>query len=394
MSAIRILNIFKYILLGFSYLIPRNKKIWCFGSTFRDNAKYLYIYMFEKTKDIKCVWIGDEEDVKKVSELGFRAYKRWSFYGLWYELVAGAYVFNSYPANVNLFTMGRAKRINLWHGIALKCIDRKIKVGPVAERYHAKGLMNEIRYLNFRIKPHVVLSTAPIMTDNFSEAFDVGKDRIIEGIYPRCQLLNRTEDEILYFIRNYESEECLDVVHKIKKFNYTYIYMPTWRDNGGDLLRDCGFDFNIANEALKMHDRLLIIKLHPDAKVSASGSYSNIFFIDKNVDIYPILPFTNCLITDFSSIYFDYILMDGKQILLFLPDFDDYINNNRDLAYPYDEVMKGKKIMEFSNLIDEFTGSNTEMNTTELVRVRNIFWNSSNDSMRKLVDAFKGIVNG
>lgn len=60
-------------------------------------------------------------------------------------------------------------------------------------------------------------------------------------------------------------------------------------------------------------------------------SYSNLRIIDSSCDIYPILPFTDVLITDYSSIYYDYMLIPNKQILLFPFDEEEYCTFNRDL---------------------------------------------------------------
>ena len=383
---------FKYLLLLVSYLIPRDKKLWCFGASFNGNAKYLYIYMVENMANLyHCVWIGEKEDVDQVRHAGLAAYRQWSLKGLYYTLRGGVYVYNSYPANVNLYTMGGAKLVNLWHGVALKCIDRQIKDGPTAKYYQAKGLFNEIRYLNFRKHADVVLSTSPLMTENFSEAFDVTEKEIVEGIYPRCDLFTKSEEEIKTFITRYEGNLTQRLVRSIQQFDYTYIYLPTWRDTGDDFISECGFDFDAINEVMKRHNRLFLLKMHPDSRLKFDVDYSNVRIMDKEVDIYPILPLTDCLITDFSSIYFDYILMEDKQIILFIPDYEDYINKSRALKYPYDDVMKGMKALNFEQLLTLLVNKNKMSSVTskELDEIRERFWLPKYKNMETLVDGIK-----
>ena len=55
-----------------------------------------------------------------------------------------------------------------------------------------------------------------------------------------------------------------------------------------------------------------------------NNQYSHIYFIDNKCDIYPILPFTDILITDYSSIYADYILMEDKGVILYMFDLEEY----------------------------------------------------------------------
>lgn len=380
----------KYLLLLLSYLFPRNKKIWCFGSSFGGNTKYLFIYMSEHCgNDYDCVWIGERSDVDYIRELGFKGFYRWSLKGLFYCLIGGVYVYNSYPANVNLYTMGRAKLVNLWHGVALKCIDRQIISGPTAKYYQEKGLLNDLRYLNFRKHADVVLSTSPLMSDNFSEAFDVPKCKIIEGCYPRCYLFDKNNDEVMSFIKKYEKPEVYKIIDFIQSFDYVYIYMPTWRDTGDDFLKECGFDLGRINGIMKKNSRLFVLKMHPDSKLKIDADYSNIMLLDNEIDVYPILYYTNCLITDFSSVYFDYLLMDDRQILLFVPDFEDYVNSNRSLKYPYDEVMKGQKVLDFDSLAILLDKPNPYFKIEGLQSIKNLFWDYQCSDMKDLIRAIE-----
>lgn len=332
-----------------------------------------------------CIWISGSSEVSHLQQLGFEAYTHWSLKGLYYTLRGGIYIYNSYPANVNLYTFGGAKLVNLWHGVALKCIDRQIKTGPTAIPYNSKGLVNEIKYLNFRKHADIVLSTSPLMTENFSEAFDVPPSRIIEGIYPRCCLFNKTKDEIKSFVKKYESPSTLELIDYINKFNYTYIYMPTWRDTGDDFIRQCGFDFNLINNVMLSNNSLFILKMHPDSRLKFNVQFKNVLIVDKDIDIYPVLPFTDCLITDFSSIYFDYILMNHKNIILFLPDYEDFINKNRDLKYPYDDVMKGVKVMDFESLLRVMEERQHCDEIQGLQDVIDKFWNYKCGNMNEIV---------
>ncbi len=384
---LRLLLPLKYLLLLVSYLIPRNKKIWCFGTSFVGNTKYLFIYMNEHHKDIRCIWIANKKDYNRVKDNGFEVYTRWSFKGIWYGLIGGVYLYNSYPDNINLYTSGGARFVNLYHGIALKCIDRQIKVGPMTKIYQSRGVINELRYLNFRLLPDVVLSTSPANTKQYVEAFGVDESHFIEGLYPRCVLFNEKLDLVENFIGKYEGVKALDLVRYIKRFDYTYIYMPTFRDTGDNFIIKCGFDFDRLNELMKKKNRLFIMKLHPDSTFQFKHDYSNVILIDKDIDIYPILPFTNCLITDYSSIYCDYILMRGKQTILFIPDYNDYITKSRELAYDYDEVMKGPRVSTFEELVTLLNIDNPNVNIEGLDDVRHLFWDYSVTTMSDLVGA-------
>ena len=60
---------------------------------------------------------------------------------------------------------------------------------------------------------------------------------------------------------------------------------------------------------------------------------------------------TDILITDYSSIYFDYLLLDKP--ILFMPfDFEDYIENNARFYYNYNCVTPGPKCKDWNNVME------------------------------------------
>ncbi|MCP4220690.1 MAG: hypothetical protein GY765_39045, partial [bacterium] len=66
----------------------------------------------------------------------------------------------------------------------------------------------------------------------------------------------------------------------------------------------------------------------------------HISFLYDLKDIYPFLPLADLLITDYSSIYFDYLLLD-RPIVFFPYDLETYINEERGLIFEYDRLTPG-----------------------------------------------------
>lgn len=60
--------------------------------------------------------------------------------------------------------------------------------------------------------------------------------------------------------------------------------------------------------------------MHPATRMNFDviGKCTNVILLDKSMDVYPLLPKTDVLITDYSSIYYDYILMPEKMCCCFL----------------------------------------------------------------------------
>ena len=157
----------------------------------------------------------------------------------------------------------------------------------------------------------------------------------IFGNFPRNEILLKDKGLIMEMAKRYEPSETRDFINKIQHYKKVYLYMPTW-----------------LNAVLSTNDSLLIMKLHPATKInhSAMERFSNIQVFDNHIDVYYVLPFTDCLITDYSSIYTDYLIMN-KEIILFTFDKDVYIRKNFDLK-DYDTYYKGKVADNFDELLN------------------------------------------
>lgn len=69
----------------------------------------------------------------------------------------------------------------------------------------------------------------------------------------------------------------------------------------------------------------------------------------KGVDLYEVLGATDLLITDYSSVYFDYLLLD-KPIIFTPVDYKEYEENRGFLLSPYEEWTPGPKAITQKSL--------------------------------------------
>lgn len=375
-----------------SYLIPRSPKRWVFGSNmgFAGNAKYLYLYLKNHPEEgITPLWIaGNKHEYKALKSAGINVAKRWSKKGTWGALRAGYFVYNSYAPDIHLPAMGCAVKVNLWHGVGIKNIEYEISVGPLHDIFHSDKL--SVRYDNkwFFIRPDIFLSTSPIMTDHFSRCFRIPHDRCIESSYPRNEILRYDRERLVDLIEETASEQMMAVIKRSLQFKRLYVYMPTMRDSGGDFFKSIGWDFDAINEALRKTDSCMIIKTHPLTYLDLSEHHcSNIFQVDRDTDPYPLLALSHVLITDYSSVYYDYILMPDKETLLLIPDMDEYLSADRDLAFPYDSMTGGKKLYSIKQLVEHIesgTGQSDDEKSENRAIARK-FWANPDDTCHDLV---------
>ncbi len=362
-----------FTLYPLSFLVRRNDSIWVFGShrnSFSDNSKYQFLWTSKNARNIKPVWIsGSKKLINELRSKGYTAHSRWSPAGLITTLRAGVYVYSSYLSDINFLTSGRAKRVNLWHGVGLKKIEFKIDSGPLRAIYrNSPANWSRLLVPHAFARPDIMLSTSPMMTDHFSACFRITQKKCFEAMYPRLALHTNTELEMqaLQFGQYDEIKE------KMGRFGNRWIYMPTWRDDQSKNISTALPDLKALNESLKHSNSLLFIKAHPNEKLCEHPGESNIVFWDVENDIYPLLHEFDGLITDYSSILYDFLAIDKKKIILYNYDYEDYINNSRDFSYPYSDNTTGSWVRSFQELCEHLKRPSllTEFNPS----IREKFW--------------------
>lgn len=337
---------------GLSFLIPRNKKIWVLGSSFgkrfADNPKYFYLYLRQfHEADINVVWISkNREIVLYLRENHYKAYYLYTFKGIWHCLIAKVYLYDNYTKDICFTLSGGAVKINMWHGIPLKKINMDNKFDPI--RYPRNKLQKckwMLRRLTDEKPSHYILVTADFLKNIFTSAFQT-KNVIICG-YPRNDILLSCKIRNLMFQGERKQYEAIQGCKK-----RVILYMPTFRES-----EVCLFDiidFGEFQKYLEKEQLLFCIKLHFKSKIenrvrTVVNEFGNMLLINSEFDPYPFLKLADILITDYSSIYFDF-LIKNKPIIFFNYDQKEYISKSRELYFDYDTFTPGKKVKTMKEL--------------------------------------------
>ena len=225
------------------------------------------------------------------------------------------------------------QKIQLWHGIPLK---RMNKLTDILYDYH--------------------ISTSDFVNQTSLSEVIQAKQHLNLG-YPRNDLL----------LKKHSSLDLLFVDLKIYNFvknNKTIVYMPTHRESqpsfGQTSAKELPLNLISFNQFLKENNLFFILKLHPFVSNLYDTQYfSHIIFYKSQQDIYPILKYTDILITDYSSVYFDFLLL-GRPIIFFDYDYKEYSSNIDGFVYDYEENAPGNKVTTQNSLekeiIDLFMG--------------------------------------
>lgn len=346
-----------FCIYPFSFLFPRRKKKWAFGSfrgAFNDNSKYLFIHISEKMTEIDSAWLSlNRSTIKEIRAKGLNAFHVLSPKGIWHALTSKFWFFNSYSSDIMFCFSGGANLVNLWHGLPMKRIEFDITSGPLADRFEKRSLKERFYHPESFRRPDYLLSASSFFTETFVRSFRIPVDQCLLMGYPRNSILNCSEAERMCFVKKYELDTTKTLISRLKdgSYNRVFIYLPTWRDSQRDFFsRD--FDLKALDETLQQRNALLLLKPHANVAVDASvvEGLTNVKFVPSNVDIYPVLPYTDVLITDYSSVLYDYVLMEQKGIILYLYDFHEY-EKERNFTRPFDDLVFGKRVFDFASLL-------------------------------------------
>lgn len=400
-----LLKIVIYYTRDISRIIPRKKNKWVFGEKdrFRDNPKYLFYSVNKYHPEINAIWIAkDRNDVRLLRMQGYKAYYWSSPIALFHCATAKVWISGHDVRNISPIFSEGAFFVNLWHGVSLKRVMWQAPDAFVRD-FGVKDKKEMQTSISFRIKTYSFMFRKPDLcltpSDKqkelfFAEMFDIPLDKCVTAVYPRSKFLIEGKVSALSFIKEMEPTSTLDFVNKISKYRKVYIYMPTYRNDNRDFVKESGIDWGKLDELLCDKDSLLIVKFHPNTHFNGNEifhQYKNICLYPAESDIYTILPFMDVLITDYSSVYSDFLMMN-KDIILFVFDFDKYVKGSYELR-DFDKYYIGKKVFDFPQLLKTLSSEeDCHVPKEHYDRLMDFFW-SSNNSRVDIVDEIKKRIN-
>lgn len=237
--------------------------------------------------------------------------------------------------------------------------------------------------------------TASIVTSEsvrwcYAEGFGMDINNVYATGYPRTDI---------FFDKKYISNVRKNFFNQYKEFNNKKIitFAPTYR---GVSLAKSYYDYDkldVDKVYKELHDDyIFIVKLHPGLRntkekekfLESIKKYPDFYYDFSNYrDINDILLITDVLVTDYSSVIFDYLLVN-KPIVYFAYDLDEY-KNNRGLYFDLNEYIYGEISKNTNELIKSIKNENMSKDKRKIFNEK--FMNScdGNSSKRTFETFFK-----
>lgn len=325
------------------------------GKTYGCSPKAVYEYMLsqDEFKDWTFIWAF--KNAKKhrflmenpntiVVKQTARVYEK--------KLAEAKYWITNYRVPDHIWPRKDQVYVQCWHGTPLKRLGYDLETSE-----NAIDSIADIRkkYAMDAEKFDYILSPSSFASEKFSSAWNLKEtgmeEKVMEIGYPRNDfLLNHTTEDILAI------KEKLNIPQDKK----VILYAPTWRDNQHEAGKGFTYDLNVDFDRLRNElgeEYVVLFRVHylVASKFSFDEYEGFIYNVSNYDDINHLYLIADLLITDYSSVFFDYGILK-KPMLFYMYDLDDYKDSIRGFYFGIDKL-PGRIITEENELPDAIRDS-------------------------------------
>lgn len=339
------LYLFMYkILFCIFKLFPIKNKV-VFIASFKDNNLYIYHELINKQFPGEVVFLCKNscfESIKKETNTPIYKFESGNIF---HEIKAAYHLMTAKTVIVDNYygflAVAKFKKgvecIQIWH--AAGAIKNFGLLDPTVEK-RSKRAQKRIRkvYRNF----HKVVVGSEIFAEIFKKAFDVNDDQFLRFGFPRTDFFYKKD------LQKQKREKFFEKYPQFKN-KKIILYAPTYRANLED--NQLRLNINVLYEKLK-DDYVLLIRLHPSVsstEIKQMAYKDFVFDFSKKASINDMIIVSDYLITDYSSIPFEYAILE-KPMIFYPYDLEKY-EENPGIWARYEEIVPGPVVYHTEDIV-------------------------------------------
>lgn len=353
------------------------------------SPKALYMEMLENSEyaDFELIWSLRNTNRADLAGNGRTKVVKFESFAYYRALARAKYwVFNS---NTRAFLKPGKNQVfvQTWHGTPLK------KIGcDVARSGNAMTKLSDIEkiYNTEADKISYMVSPSDYCTEKFVSAFNLGSvnkaDCVLTLGYPRNDFLFKaTEDDC----REIKEKQRIPADKKV------VLYAPTFRDNKytakDGFKLESYMDFDKAKESLG-EEYVILFRAHYfiSGRMDLEKYKGFVFDVSDVEDINELYVISDMLITDYSSVFFDYANLK-RPIIFYMCDYEEYKNELRDFYFDVSEL-PGPVVREQEEVFEQIKKMSGDFVVDDKYQKFNAKYNylDSADCSRRVLDEIIG----
>lgn len=312
------------------------------GKQYSDSPRAIYEYMLKSHPNYTMYWSVDRNNIDYFRDKQVKYVRRLSFKWIYLMARSKYWVTNS-RLPLWIPKPNHTTYLQTWHGTPLKRLAadmKEVHMPGTNTLSYKENFLNEAKKWDYLVSPNAY------STEIFKRAFQFDHSMIESG-YPRNDfLINSNNEETISKVKHKAN---LPMDKKI------ILYAPTWRDNQFYARGKYKFNLELNLERLKeefAEEYIIILRLHylVAENLDLTGFEGFVYDFSHHDDIRELYLIADLLITDYSSVFFDYAILK-RPMLFFVYDIDDYRDNLRGFYFNFEETAPGPLVKTTEEII-------------------------------------------
>lgn len=346
--------------------VPKRKDLWVFSAFqkrgYMDNVRYLYEWVTERHPEIEAYWLTLDDSVYRMLKDAGRPVLKMRTMECIKKMSRAevAFVDHFVMSDYDNFSgfNDRTKVVQLWHGVGLKAIGQlentdvngvmfSDDILPLPGDGFGTRLLKKLKYFRhayFREKFEryfMLVCPGEERGLQIADPWHIPRERCFFSGHPRNRYLHREKPD----------PNCPVKI----------LYAPTYRwdvQKEREMVRHLIDSFAVIETCMKEINGEFMIRLHPHTWrnyasriTTALEGYPRIRY-DTEKDVYRTLGTYSVMISDYSSIAYDFVLLD-RPIIFYCPDLEEFMKNEDTLNYDYMEYSPGPKTKDWAETMEQ-----------------------------------------
>lgn len=318
-------------------------------------AVFLYLLSNKEYKHLKHIWVVDTQKKKQEFAKMYKHYSNVEFVvkesnDCLQMLTTAKYILNNSTFPAYFTKKENQVYVNTWHGTPIKAMGLDVEDNLL-------GSQNIIR--NF-LSSDILVSPNAHTSEIFKRAFSLEglySGELLEIGYPRIDLtLNADKKRVFKHLK----QSGLHISDR-----EIILFAPTWRGSDVNKPEDSLKDvYRMVMELKNNTEYQVLVKVHPFVyKTALKYKELKPYLVPDSFDTNELLSVIDLLVTDYSSIFFDYLVTD-KPMIFYSPDYEDYKNDRGFYIKP--DALPGPSVFNTDDLIEAV--NHAQANTSKYAR--------------------------